>query len=64
MKLLKKIRKRVMFELEKEISSRNVSVLKDVLGHNVVVINDIMNIKKKRVTFSSPKTLLSKKPIS
>lgn len=42
MKLLKKIRKRVMFKLEKEISSRNVSVLKDVSGHNVVVINDII----------------------
>ena len=25
---------------------------------------DIMNIKKKRAPFSSPKTLLSKKPIS
>ena len=39
---LKKIRKRVMLTLEKESNSRNVSVIKDALGHNVVMINDII----------------------
>ena len=29
-----------------------------------IYLYDIMNIKKKQATFSSPKTLLSKKPIS
>ena len=40
--MLKKIRKRVMLKLEKESNSRNVSVIKDALGHNVVMINDII----------------------
>ena len=39
---LKKIRKRVMLKLEKESNLRNVSVIKDALGHNVVMINDII----------------------
>ena len=34
--------KRVMLKLEKESNSRNVSVIKDALGHNVVMINDII----------------------
>ena len=42
MELLKKIRKRIMLKLEKESNSRNVSVIKDALGHNVVMINDII----------------------
>ncbi len=42
MEFLKKIRKRVMLKLEKESNSRNVSVIKDALGHNVVMINDII----------------------
>ena len=28
--------------MEKESNSRNVSVIKDALGHNVVMINDII----------------------
>jgi hypothetical protein len=39
---VKKKRKRVMLKLEKESNSRNVSVIKDALGHNVVMINDII----------------------
>jgi hypothetical protein len=39
---VKKKRKRVMIKMEKESNSRNVSVIKDVLGHNVVMINDII----------------------
>jgi hypothetical protein len=39
---VKKKRKRAMLKLEKESNSRNVSVIKDVLGHNVVMINDII----------------------
>ncbi len=39
---LKKIRKRVMLKLEIESNLRNVSVIKDALGHNVVMINDII----------------------
>ena len=31
-----------MLKLEKESNSRNVSVIKDALGHNVVMINDII----------------------
>ncbi len=31
-----------MFKLEKSSNLRNVSVIKDVLGHNVVIINDII----------------------
>ena len=31
-----------MLTLEKESNSRNVSVIKDALGHNVVMINDII----------------------
>ena len=31
-----------MLKLEKESNSRNVSVIKDALGHNVVTINDII----------------------
>ena len=50
-----------------EIERYNVFNVIMVIRHakdGKMYLYDIMNIKKKRAPFSSPKTLLSKKPIS
>lgn len=56
-----------VFDDNGEIERYNVFNVVMVVRHNQdgkLYLYDIMNIKKKRAPFSSPKTLLSKKPIS
>ena len=57
----------ISYEAVRKKIERNKSnpILKKILTKDgKKYLYDIMNIKKKRATFSSPKTLLSKKPIS
>ena len=56
-----------VFDDDGEIERYNAFNVVVVVRHNQdgkLYLYDIMNIKKKRAPFSSPKTLLSKKPIS
>lgn len=56
-----------VFASNGEVERNNVFHVAMILRHDKdgkKYLYDIMNIKKKRVTFSSPMTLLSKKPIS
>ena len=56
-----------VFDDDGEIERYNAFNVVVVVRHNQdgkLYLYDIMNIKKKRAPFSSPKTLLSKKPVS